>query len=105
MFTLKNTKINKSNQHARTSSVYDTNKQLPAKTNLQHNLLHFFVRTLKLTNQDQHHFSGVVVGIFGIHEWDKVANSLQKGSKTLELKDDCKLMIFHKATKGKHFEW
>ena len=57
---------------------------------LQHDLLHFFVRTLKLTDQDQHHFSGVVVGIFSIHEWYKIPNSLQKGSQTLEIKDDCK---------------
>ena len=51
---------------------------------LQHNLFHFFVRALKLTNQDQHHFSGIVVGILCIHEWNKVSNSLQKGSQTLK---------------------
>lgn len=57
-----------------------------ARTNLQHNLLHFFIRTLKLTNQDQHHFSGVVVRILCIHKRDQVPNGFEKSSKTLKKK-------------------
>lgn len=57
-----------------------------AQTNLQHNLLHFFIRTLKLTNQDQHHFSGVVVGILCIHKRDQVPNGFEESSKTLKKK-------------------
>ena len=57
-----------------------------SQTNLQHNLLHFFIRTLKLTNQDQHHFSGVVVGILCIHKRDQVPNGFEKSGKTLKKK-------------------
>ena len=57
-----------------------------SQTNLQHNLLHFFIRTLKLTNQDQHNFSGVVVGILCIHKRDQVPNGFEKSSKTLKNK-------------------
>ena len=57
-----------------------------SQTNLQHNLLHFFIRTLKLTNQDQHHFSGVVVGILCIHKRNQVPNGFEKSSKTLKKK-------------------
>ena len=60
-----------------------------AQTNLQHNFLHFFIRTLKLTNQDQHHFSGVVVGILCIHKRDQVPNGFEKSSKTLKKKAVC----------------
>ena len=43
---------------------------------LQYNFLHFLIRRLELTDQDQHHLTCVVVGILSIHQWDQIANSL-----------------------------
>ena len=53
-------------------------------TYLKYNFLHFFIRGLKLSNENQHDFPCVVVGILSIHQWDKVTNSLQEGSQTLQ---------------------
>ena len=49
----------------------------------QHNFLHFFIRTLKLSNEDQHHLPSVVVGRQVVHERYQVANGLQECSQTL----------------------
>jgi hypothetical protein len=57
-----------------------------SKTNphLQDNLLHFLIRRLELSNEDQHDFSGVIVGVLSVHQGDEVTNGLQEGSKTLQ---------------------
>lgn len=53
---------------------------------LQNNLLHLFIRGLELSDEDEHHLSGVVVGILGIHQRDEVTNSFKESSQTLETK-------------------
>lgn len=53
-------------------------------THLEDNLLHLLIRRLELSDEDKHHFSGVIVGIFSIHQRNQVSNSFQKGSKTLK---------------------
>ena len=49
---------------------------------LQHDLLHLLIRGLELTDENQHHFSCVVVGIFSVHQRDEVTNGLQEGCQT-----------------------
>lgn len=53
---------------------------------LQNNLLHLFIRGLELSDEDEHHLSGVVVSILGIHQRDEVTNSFEESSQTLETK-------------------
>lgn len=50
---------------------------------LEHNLFHLFVGRLELSDEDQHHLPGVVVGVLGIHQWDQVTNSFEESSQTL----------------------
>lgn len=52
-------------------------------THLEDNLLHLLVRRLELSDEDKHHLSGVIVGIFSIHKRNQISNSFQEGSKTL----------------------
>lgn len=50
---------------------------------LEHNLFHLLIRGLELSDEDQHHLSGVVVRVLGIHQWDQVTNSFEESSQTL----------------------
>lgn len=50
---------------------------------LEHNLLHLLVRGLELPDEDQHHLSGVIVGILSIHQWNEITNSFEESSQTL----------------------
>lgn len=52
-------------------------------THLQHDFFHLFIRRLELSDKDEHDFSGIVVCILSVHEWNQVTNSLQKGRQTL----------------------
>lgn len=63
---------------------------------LEHNLFHFFIRGLELSDEDQHNFSGVVVGVLSVHQGDQVANGLQEGSQTLVTKRDSQMSGFFK---------
>ena len=49
--------------------------------NFQTNLFHFFIRGLKLTNQDNHHFLCLITSIHSIHKRYNKSNSLQKRCK------------------------
>ena len=53
------------------------------QSHLEYNFLHFLVRRLKLSLQDEHHFPGVVISVLSVHERDQVTNGLQEGSQTL----------------------
>lgn len=53
---------------------------------LEYNLFHLLIRGLELSDEDQHHLSGVVVSILGIHQWNKVPNSFEESSQTLVTK-------------------
>mmetsp|Transcript_36498 Transcript_36498/g.67964 ORF Transcript_36498/g.67964 Transcript_36498/m.67964 type:complete len:323 (-) Transcript_36498:1165-2133(-) len=48
---------------------------------LEHDLLHLLVRSGELSDQDDHHLSGVVVGVLGVHQRDDVTDGLQEGSE------------------------
>lgn len=50
---------------------------------LEYNLFHLLIRGLELSDEDQHHLSGVVVCVLSIHQWDQVANSFEESSQTL----------------------
>mmetsp|Transcript_25028 Transcript_25028/g.71298 ORF Transcript_25028/g.71298 Transcript_25028/m.71298 type:complete len:651 (-) Transcript_25028:1818-3770(-) len=50
---------------------------------LEHNLLHLLIRRRKLSDQNDHHLSRVVVRVLGIHQWDDVTDSLQEGRQAL----------------------
>lgn len=52
-------------------------------TYFQDNFLHFLVGGLELSDQDQHHFPGVVVCVFCVHQRDQVTDSLQESGQTL----------------------
>ena len=65
--------------------IWHTVPHIPGQhTCLQHNFLHFLIRRLELSNEDQHDFTSVVVGVLGVHERDEVTNGLQEGSQTLQ---------------------
>lgn len=59
---------------------------------LEHNLFHLLIRGLELSDENQHHFSGVVVCILSIHQWDQITNSFEESSQTLvtKVKKYCK---------------
>ena len=50
---------------------------------LQHDLLHLLVRRLELSDEDEHHLPGVVVGVLSVHEGDEVADGLEEGGQAL----------------------
>jgi hypothetical protein len=50
---------------------------------LEHDLLHLLVGRLELSDEDQHHLAGVVVGVFGVHQRDEVADGLEERGQTL----------------------
>ena len=50
---------------------------------LEHNLLHLLIRALELSDEDQHHLSGVVVGREVVHQRDQVANGFEEGGQAL----------------------
>jgi len=62
---------------------FDTISATTLLHHFQHNLLHFFIGRLELSNEDQHYFSSIVVGIFSVHQRDEVADGFQESSKTL----------------------
>jgi len=51
---------------------------------LEDDFLHFLVRRLELSDEDQHDFPGVVVGVLGVHQGDQVPDGLQERGQTLE---------------------
>lgn len=79
-------------EEVRTSyrKLVDSLEALPHRQSphLEHNLFHLLVRGLKLSDEDQHHLSGVVVCILSIHQWDEVTNSFEESSQTLVTKGD-----------------
>lgn len=79
-------------EEVRTSyrKLVDSLEVLPHRQSpyLEHNLFHLLVRGLKLSDEDQHHLSGVVVCILSIHQWDEVTNSFEESSQTLVTKGD-----------------
>ena len=50
---------------------------------LQHDLLHLLVWRLELSDQDQHHLPGVVVGVLRVHQRDQITNSFEESCQTL----------------------
>ena len=48
---------------------------------LENDFLHFLVRRLELSDEDDHHLLGVVVGVFRVHQGDEVANGLEEGGQ------------------------
>lgn len=53
-------------------------------SHLQDDLFHFFIWSLKFTDQDDHELPGVVVGIHGIHEGNDEAYRFQESRKDLQ---------------------
>lgn len=50
---------------------------------LQDDFLHFFVRRLKLSYENKHDFTSIVIRVFGVHERNQITDSLQECSETL----------------------
>ena len=53
---------------------------------LEYNLFHLLIRGLELSDEDQHHLSGVIVSILSIHQRNQVPNSFEESSQTLVTK-------------------
>lgn len=53
---------------------------------LEYNLFHLLIGRLELSDKDQHHLSGVVVCVLGIHQWDQVTDGFEESSQTLSTK-------------------
>lgn len=49
---------------------------------LQYNLLHLFVWRLELSDEDQHHFSSIIVRVLSIHQRNEITDGFEEGRET-----------------------